>query len=119
MGLVKLVLAQYREGTIDFTRVTQIQLNLVPLLDTLALAHGEIGLGLIQVYRSLGGGWQLRLTGCEPPPSPPPIPPRADTTSPFADFKPAETPPSRPSVEQPTPHARPLVPDAGALAKPL
>jgi NodT family efflux transporter outer membrane factor (OMF) lipoprotein len=117
---VRLVVAQYREGTVDFTRVTQIQLTLVPLLDTLAQARGEIGLGLIQVYRSLGGGWQLRLTGCEPPPSPPAgIPPPADTTSPSADFKPAETPPSLPSVEQPTTHARPLVSDAGASAKPL
>jgi NodT family efflux transporter outer membrane factor (OMF) lipoprotein len=117
---VRIVVAQYREGTVDFTRVTQIQLNLVPLLDTLAQARGEIGLGLIQVYRSLGGGWQLRLTGCEPPPSSRPgIPPAPDTTSPFADFKPAETPASLPSVEQPTPHARPLVPDAGASPKPL
>ena len=117
---VRIVLAQYREGTIDFTRVTQIELNLVPLLDTLAQARGEIGLGLIQVYRSLGGGWQLRLNGCEPPAPPPPgIPPPAETASPFADFKPAETPPSLPSVEPPMPHARPLVPDAGASPKPL
>jgi NodT family efflux transporter outer membrane factor (OMF) lipoprotein len=117
---VRLVVAQYREGTIDFTRVTQIQLTLVPLLDTLAQARGEIGLGLIQVYRSLGGGWQLRLTGCEPHASPPPgIPPPAETASPFADFKPAETPPSLPSAEQPTPPARPLVPDGGASPKPL
>jgi hypothetical protein len=117
---VRLVVAQYREGAVDFTRVTQIQLNLVPLLDTLAQARGEIGLGLIQVYRSLGGGWQLRLNGCEPPPSlPPGIPPPTETASPFADFKPAETPPSLPSVEQPTPHARPLVPDAGASPKPF
>jgi hypothetical protein len=93
---------------------------LAALLDTLAQARGEIGLGLIQVYRSLGGGWQLRLNGCEPPPSPPPgIPPPAETASPFADFKPAETSPSLPSVEQPTPHARPLVPDVGASPKPL
>ena len=117
---VRLVVAQYREGTVDFTRVTQIRLTLVPLLDTLAQARGEIGLGLVQVYRSLGGGWQLRLNGCEPPPSPrPEIPPPADTTSPFVDFKPAETPPFLPDIEQLTPHALPLVPDAGASPKPL
>jgi len=62
---VRIVVAQYREGTVDFTRVTQIQQNLVQLLDTLAQARGEIGLGLIQVYRALGGGWQIRLTGGE------------------------------------------------------
>jgi hypothetical protein len=27
-----------------------------------AQAQGDIGLGLIQVYRALGGGWELRLT---------------------------------------------------------
>jgi NodT family efflux transporter outer membrane factor (OMF) lipoprotein len=58
---VRIVVAQYREGTVDFTRVTQIQQNLVPLLDTLAQARGEIGLGLIQVYRALGGGWEIRM----------------------------------------------------------
>jgi Outer membrane efflux protein len=117
---VRIVVAQYREGAVDFTRVTQIQLTLVPLLDTLAQARGEMGLGLIQVHRSLGGGWQLCLSGYEPPPSPPPgIPPPAETASPFADCKPAETPPSLPSVERSTPHARPLVSDAGASAKPL
>ena len=82
---VRIVVAQYREGTVDYTRVAQIQLNLVPLLDTLAQARGEIGLGLIQVYRSLGGGWELRLSGCETPGPPPPgIPPPPDSTSPFA-----------------------------------
>jgi len=63
---VKIVVAQYKAGTVDFTRVTQIQQNLVQQQDILAQARGEIALGLIQVYRGLGGGWQLRCTGCEP-----------------------------------------------------
>jgi outer membrane protein TolC len=62
---VQIALAQYKAGTIDFTRVTQLEQNLVLLQDTLAQARGEIALGLIQVYRALGGGWQIRLTGCE------------------------------------------------------
>jgi NodT family efflux transporter outer membrane factor (OMF) lipoprotein len=68
---VKIVLAQYKEGTVDLTRVTQVEQSLVLAQDTLAQARGEIGLGLTQVYRALGGGWQIRLTGCkrtEPPP---------------------------------------------------
>jgi NodT family efflux transporter outer membrane factor (OMF) lipoprotein len=63
---VQIALGQYKAGTIDFTRVTQLEQNLVLLQDTLAQAQGEIALGLIQVYRALGGGWQVRLTGCEP-----------------------------------------------------
>jgi NodT family efflux transporter outer membrane factor (OMF) lipoprotein len=64
---VKVALVQYKGGIIDLTRVTQLETTLVQLQDTLALAQGEIGLGLIQVYRALGGGWEIRLTGCEPP----------------------------------------------------
>jgi NodT family efflux transporter outer membrane factor (OMF) lipoprotein len=59
---VKLVLAQYKAGTVDFTRVTQLEQNLVQQQNTLAEARGEIARGLIQVYRALGGGWQMRLT---------------------------------------------------------
>jgi NodT family efflux transporter outer membrane factor (OMF) lipoprotein len=68
---VQIALAQYTQGAIDLTRVTLLQQNLVQQQDTLALAQGEIVTGLIQVYRALGGGWQIRLTGCEPGPLPP------------------------------------------------
>jgi outer membrane protein TolC len=62
---VDIVLAQYEAGTTDLTRVTLLQQNLVPLEDTLAQAQGEIATGLIQVYRALGGGWEIRLGGAE------------------------------------------------------
>jgi outer membrane protein TolC len=81
---VKIVVAQYKAGTVDFTRVTQIQQTLVQLQDTLAQARGEIALGLIQVYRALGGGWQIRCTGCEPTALPPPGPPRPPDRTPGA-----------------------------------
>src|SRR5262249_36452796 len=55
----KIGLAQYREGTIDFTRVTQLEQNLIQAQDLLAQARGQIALGLIQTYRALGGGWEL------------------------------------------------------------
>jgi NodT family efflux transporter outer membrane factor (OMF) lipoprotein len=81
---VKIVLAQYKEGTVDLTRVTQIEQNLVLALDTLAQARGEIGLGLTQVYRALGGGWEIRTTGCEPtaPPAPSMLPTDGSTPAP-------------------------------------
>jgi hypothetical protein len=76
---VQIAVAQYKSGTIDFTRVTQLEQNLVIQQDTLAQAQGEIVTGLIQVYKALGGGWELRETGCdshlaetaEPPPAKP------------------------------------------------
>ena len=70
-------MVQYSAGTVDFTTVTQIQQTLVLQQDTLAQAEGEIATGLIQVYRALGGGWQIRLGGCNanlPPPGVAPAP---------------------------------------------
>jgi NodT family efflux transporter outer membrane factor (OMF) lipoprotein len=66
---VDIALAQYKAGTIDFTRVTQLETTLVTQQDTLAQAQGEIVTGLIQVYKALGGGWQIRETGCDPRPA--------------------------------------------------
>jgi NodT family efflux transporter outer membrane factor (OMF) lipoprotein len=63
---VKIVMARYKAGKENFTRVTQVQLDLVQQQDTLALAQGEIAQGLIQVYRALGGGWEIRCPGCQP-----------------------------------------------------
>jgi hypothetical protein len=68
---VDLAVKQYRAGTTDFTTVTQVQQIQVQQQDLLAQAQGEIAAGLIQVYRALGGGWQIRLQGCNaslPPP---------------------------------------------------
>jgi NodT family efflux transporter outer membrane factor (OMF) lipoprotein len=74
-------LAQYRGGLVDFNRVVLIQERLVERQQTLAEAQGQIALGLIQVYRALGGGWQIR---CGPDASPP-------TTSAPAPLPPAVT----------------------------
>jgi NodT family efflux transporter outer membrane factor (OMF) lipoprotein len=51
---------------VDFTRVAQLLQNQVVLEDTLAEVQGEIATGLISVYTALGGGWELRNTGCTP-----------------------------------------------------
>jgi NodT family efflux transporter outer membrane factor (OMF) lipoprotein len=92
---VTLGLVQYQAGTVDFTRITQLEQNLVLQQNTLALAQGEIAQGLIQTYRALGGGWEIRETGNSgpeeivlsnvmpaPPPSPSPTPPPAPPASP-------------------------------------
>jgi outer membrane protein TolC len=63
---VDTVRAQWRAGTVDFTRVAQLLQNQVVLEDTLALIQGEIATGLIAVYAGLGGGWEIRLTDCTP-----------------------------------------------------
>jgi NodT family efflux transporter outer membrane factor (OMF) lipoprotein len=58
---VNIVVDQYKVGTVDFNRVATIEQNLVQEQDLQVQAQAQIALGLIQVYRALGGGWQLRL----------------------------------------------------------
>jgi NodT family efflux transporter outer membrane factor (OMF) lipoprotein len=76
---------------VTFTTVSLIQQNKVQQDDTLAQAQGEIALGLILIYKALGGGWQIRNTGCESPailhqvdrlPNPEPAPPRGAALGP-------------------------------------
>jgi NodT family efflux transporter outer membrane factor (OMF) lipoprotein len=64
---VKVLAEQMKAGLIDFNRMALLQQNLTQQLDTEAVALGNVAQGLIQVYRALGGGWQLRVTGaCDP-----------------------------------------------------
>lgn len=58
---VELALTQYRGGLVDFNRVSLLELNLVQQQDLLAQAQAQIALGLIDLYRALGGGWEHRL----------------------------------------------------------
>jgi NodT family efflux transporter outer membrane factor (OMF) lipoprotein len=58
---VEITNEQYTEGAVDFTPVFLFQEELTDQQDQLAVAQGDIALGLIAVYRALGGGWQIRL----------------------------------------------------------
>jgi NodT family efflux transporter outer membrane factor (OMF) lipoprotein len=60
---VNTVVKQYQEGSIDLTRVSQIEQDLVLQQDAQAASHGQVAQGLIEVYRALGGGWQTAATG--------------------------------------------------------
>jgi NodT family efflux transporter outer membrane factor (OMF) lipoprotein len=59
---LKEAIAQYQGGLVDYNRVVLIQERLVERQQALAQSQGQIALGLIQVYRALGGGWQIRET---------------------------------------------------------
>jgi NodT family efflux transporter outer membrane factor (OMF) lipoprotein len=119
---VKAILDLWRDGLLtDYTRVAQLELNLVVLEDTLAQAEGEIALGLIQVYRALGGGWQIRCTGCpETPigpewasPGPPPPALRANRSGVETAPRPKGAPPgpSRRASGSPLAIGSPRMPD--------
>jgi NodT family efflux transporter outer membrane factor (OMF) lipoprotein len=94
---VKVVLAQYELGIVDITQLIQIELNLVVQQDTLAQAQGEIPTGLIQTYKALGGGWQLRIDGCDPN-EPLPLP-RPVTQIPLTPPPPSGVAPAGPAAQ--------------------
>ncbi|HZZ72819.1 MAG TPA: efflux transporter outer membrane subunit [Pirellulales bacterium] len=56
-----LVLELYKSGRADFNRVFNIQSFLVTQQDSATQAAGDVDLNLIDLYRSLGGGWQIRF----------------------------------------------------------
>jgi len=59
---VDLVLIQYRDGIVDFNRVFLLERDLVQQEIQLAQSQANMVLGLIEVYRALGGGWQTSFT---------------------------------------------------------
>jgi len=58
---VQISLDQYGHGIIDFTPVVLFESTLAGQQDNLAVARGNIALNLIETYRALGGGWEMRL----------------------------------------------------------
>ena len=56
----RIVLEQYKAGDVDFGRVFVVQSNMVQAQDTLVANRASIALALINTYRSLGGGWEIR-----------------------------------------------------------
>jgi NodT family efflux transporter outer membrane factor (OMF) lipoprotein len=57
---VGLAVLQYQEGVQDFTTVLTAQQTLLSQQDSLASTLGTISTSLVGVYRSLGGGWEIR-----------------------------------------------------------
>ncbi len=102
---VDIAVIQYTTGRVDFTTVTQVQIALAQQEDVLAQVEGEIVLGLIQVYRALGGGWQIRLTGCDTVLGPPsgPAPPAWQALPESMEQQPVVPPTPRPESIQPIP----------------
>ncbi len=55
----QLAFLRYQEGFADYQRVLDAQQSLFTQQQRYATSHGEVARSLIQMYRSLGGGWQL------------------------------------------------------------
>ncbi len=56
----RLAIIRYREGETDFTTVIDVERQQLQVQTELTKARGEISRFMIALYRSLGGGWQIR-----------------------------------------------------------
>ena len=54
---------QYMEGLVDFNTVVNTLSALSNQQDLLASIQGTVTANLVEVYRSLGGGWEIRQSG--------------------------------------------------------
>jgi hypothetical protein len=59
---VTITTEQWKAGAIDLTPEFVAEQFLAQVDIQYAQAQGDIALGLISVYRAIGGGWELRLT---------------------------------------------------------
>jgi NodT family efflux transporter outer membrane factor (OMF) lipoprotein len=57
---VELSLVQYREGSTDFQRVLDAQRSLLQQETALAQQGSSVATNLVALYKSLGGGWEVR-----------------------------------------------------------
>jgi NodT family efflux transporter outer membrane factor (OMF) lipoprotein len=80
---VQITYEQFSQGVVDFTPVFIFEERLAEREDDLVVARGQIALSLVDLYRALGGGWEMRVrgpgTGAGALPAPAPAPP---TTAP-------------------------------------
>lgn len=60
LSAVGIAMEQYKMGTRDFTTVLTATQNLYTAQNTLAAAQGARATALANVYRALGGGWEIR-----------------------------------------------------------
>lgn len=57
---------KYREGEIDFNRLFTVQQLQLSQQENLAGARGNAARSLVDLYRALGGGWEIRLESSSP-----------------------------------------------------
>ena len=96
----------------DFNRFALIEQNRIVQQDLLAQSRGQIAQGLVQVYRALGGGWEMRQG---PAPEVTPLPEVPLSVVPEGN---EELQKLRNLLEPPSNQATPTNPGAGPLPTP-
>jgi NodT family efflux transporter outer membrane factor (OMF) lipoprotein len=59
----QLSMLQYKAGETTYTTVVTSEQSQLAIDDSVATTQGSVALGLIGIYRALGGGWELREGG--------------------------------------------------------
>jgi outer membrane protein TolC len=100
---VEITFDQYMQGVVDFTPVFLFEATLTSQQDDLAVARGQVALSLVDLYRSLGGGWeaQKQPDAFAAPLAPAPTTQRTATTR--AAGRPLPPPPATAPVAPPPP----------------
>lgn len=132
-----LLTTQYNGQMIDYTPVGFFSQNLLEQQDQAAQAQGDVALALVEIYRSIGGGWQVRFgAGADAPrvnipqslpsdaptvgeqlPSPP-EPPRTEPQTPAPQPEVSNTDPTAPqATTEAAPSATLLPPPSQVEAK--
>lgn len=57
---VEIAVTRYQEGAMDFNTLITTLAASVQQDDRLAAARGSVSLNLVQLYKALGGGWEIR-----------------------------------------------------------
>jgi len=57
---VEIAMTQYREGAVDYQRVIDTERTLLLVESSLAQTRSSVATNLIALYKTLGGGWELR-----------------------------------------------------------
>ncbi len=92
---------QYNGQMIDYTPVGYFAQNLLEQQDQAAQAQGDVALALVEIYRAIGGGWQVRLgAGTDAPQVNIPQCPPTDGS---AGDESLPAPPTRPMLEPQAP----------------
>ena len=58
-----LAMVQYKSGETDFTTVLNTEQAQLNVEDAQASVRGNVVISLINIYRALGGGWEIRSEG--------------------------------------------------------
>lgn len=94
VGATQIGVKQYETGTTSFNTVFQLETAQVQQQEQLVLAQGSTATNLINVYRALGGGWEIRLAQEGQPAVPPNSPPPPAIPPPETRPEPIPSPPS-------------------------